>query len=215
MNFCGTRIKTTKPEKTSAKKLELLEVKEDMWDCEKEAIKKHNAAAELQNKGVMLSRLKTLDMTFLGKLDENNNIKFGVFSTKNFECELNMSVTKDGKLSSLSCGLPKPIGDGYRKGLSGKKIHTTGRAYRRVVLTANFVGIVPQKIKDKATVLNNAEIPTYLVAEATWKKRNIQTNPDPLLIAIWEGQVYLAGKFDASIDENYVSKEFSKNPETE
>ena len=38
-------------------------------------------------------------------------------------------------------------------------------------------------------------------------------DPDPLLIAVHKKKVYLIDVFDASIEENYVAKEFSIDAE--
>ena len=213
MNFCGTRI-TTEPavEKTTRKEAGLLQITEGMWKCEKEAIRKHNEQIELKNRGATLSTLKTMDMSFLGKLDKNKNFVFGVFPTTSFDCKLDITLNDSGTLSTMSCGgLPKLIGDGYRTGLRGKKLHT---GYRHYILSANFAGMLPQKTKDKIMALRAAGISTYLVADTHWKTTEAKApNPDPLLIAPFEGKVYLVDVFDASIEENYVASEFTEKQE--
>lgn len=214
MNFCGTRIKTEEAIGKPIKKAELLEIRDDMWKCEKDAVRKHNESIEIQNKGVLLSTFKTMDMSFLGKLGKNKNPVFGVFPVTTFDCKLEITLTEGGTLSTMSCGgLPKLIGDGYRAGLKGKKLHTSYRQYR---LAANFAGMLPQTIKDKIVALKEAGIPTFLVAETHWKMTEFKApNPDPLLIALFETKVYLVDVFDASIQENYVVKEFTEKAETE
>ncbi len=210
MNFCGIRIKTEKAIGKVTKKTELLEIQEGMWKCEKEAIYKHNKRIALQNRGALLPTLKTIDMSFLGKLDKNKYPVFGVFSTNSFnDCKLKIRLNRGGVFGTINCGgLPKLIGDGYREGLKRKKLHTKQKEY---MLTANFVGMIPQKTKDKIIALKDAGISTYLVAETHWKKTEEKApNPDPLLIAPFEGKVYLVDVFDASIEENYVVSEFTE-----
>ncbi len=208
MNFCGVRIKTEPAEGQKTEKLVHLEPQKGMWACEKQAIKTNNEQVVLQNKKVALSKLKTLDMSFLGKLDKDRNPKFGVFPITSFYCALNIKLYQC-KFSNLSCSLPKVIGDGYRSGLKDKKLSENSRSYQ---LEANFVGLVPQKIKDKAEALQNAGARVYLIAETSWEKRELP-KPDPLLIAVNNGKVYLAGVFDASIEENYVAHEFATDAE--
>jgi len=210
MNFCNTRIKTTPAEGKPEKKLELLEVQKGMWDCEKKAIANHNAHVRIQNNGASLSTLKTLDMSFLGKLSKDKDPVFGVFPTTNFECTLDMTLNRDGVFQSVACGLPKAIGDDYRKGLKGKKL---GGSHRYYELKSEFTGLLPQKVKDKIVALKGAGIKTYLVATTTWEKKEIRKDPDPLVIAAYKSKVYLVDVFDASIEENYVAHEFTKDPE--
>jgi len=73
------------------------------------------------------------------------------------------------------------------------------------------VGLVPQKIKEKANALKDADIKTYIIAEAVWKAKEV-ANPDPLVVAYHNNTVYLVGVFDASVEENYAAKEFSIDP---
>lgn len=212
MIFCGSRIKTYPAEGNPAEQLELLEMKKGMWKCEKEAINRHNAQVRLQNKGTALAMLKTLDMSFLGKLNKDKHPVFGVFPTTSFSCTLNVTCGWEGKFSSLSCGLPKAIGDGYKHGLKGKTLGSGSRRYR---LEANFVGLLPQRIKDKIIALKEAGIKTYLVANTTWEKVVVKpVDPDPLVIAVYRKKVYLVDVFDASIEENYVAKEFSEDAQS-
>ncbi len=219
MNFCGTRIKTESAiEKSIKKSEELLEIKKGMWKCEKQAIRDHNAKLELQNKGALLSTLKTMDMSFLGKLDNDKNPVFGVFPTTSFDCKLKISFCKDGSISSINCGgLPKLIGDGYREGLKGKKLRKpSSSSYRTQTLSSSFAGLLPQTTKDKITALKDAGISTYLVADTQWETSALKaSNPDPLLIALFGTKVYLVDVFDASIEENYVASEFAEEQEND
>ncbi len=208
MNFCGTRIKTVPAENKPTKKLELLQIQEGMWACEKQVINNHNELVALQNQGCLLTSLKTLDMSFLGRLDEEKNPKFGVFSTDTFGCHLDLELGSGGKFESLRCGLPKVIGNGYRSGFKGKALSNRRRSYS---LEANFIGLVPQKTKEKVSVLQKAGIKTYIIAETSWEKKE-QPKPDPLVIAFYNSKVYLIDKFDASIEENYIAQEFSIDP---
>jgi hypothetical protein len=210
MIFCGTRIKTQTPEKKAEKKLELLEVQKDMWDCEKKAIKNHNAQVRLQNKGASLSTLKTIDMSFLGKLGEDKKPIFGVFPTTTFDCTLEIRLNRDGAFDRIASGLPKAIGDGYKLGLKGKKLHN---GYKHYSLNAEFSGLLPKIVKEKIVALRKAGISTFLVAETGWVAKEIPKNPDPLVIAHYKGKVYLVDVFDASIEENYVAHEFTEDPE--
>lgn len=212
MNFCGTRIKTAQAERKSTKKLKFLEVQKGMWKPEKQAIKEHNDQVRLQNKGALLTTLKTFpDMSFLGKVDLNKNPVFGVFPTTTFECQLEITLNSDGKLASFSCGLPKIIGNGYRVGLKRKKLSDK---YRRYTLEATFVGLLPQKTKDKITVLKEAGVPTFLIADTHWKETETKPpNPDPIVIAVYNKKVYMVDVFDASIRENYVAHELTEDPE--
>jgi hypothetical protein len=212
MNFCKTRIKTTEPLEKVAPNLKFLEVQPGMWKCEKKAIEQHNCKVALQNKGVILSTLKTVDMSFLGKLDKEKNPVFAVFPTTTFKCVLNITLNRSKKLQSFSSGLPKTIGDGYKTGMKDKVMG--GDDYMpRYKLEANFVGLLPAETKEKITTLRKAGIPTFLVADAVWKKSKKVPNPDPLVIAIYENIAYLVDVFDASIEENYVAKEFTVDPE--
>jgi hypothetical protein len=214
MNFCGTRVKTEEPAvKNPAKKMELLEEQPGMWKCEKEAIKEHNDNVALQNKGALLSTLKTVDMSFLGKLDKNKHPVFGVFPTTSFKCKLTITLGSGGTFSTIGCGgLPKIIGDGYRTGLKGKKL---ANRYKNYNLSANFVGLLPQKTKEKIVVLKEAGIATYLIADTQWKSTPVKApNPDPLVIALYNSTVYLVDVFDASIEENYVAHEFTEDAES-
>ena len=219
MNFCGTRIKTESAvEKTIRKSEELLEVKKGMWKCERQAIKKHNDKILLQNKGALLSTLQTMDMLFLGKLDNDKNPVFGVFPTTSFDCKLKISFAMAGTISNINCGgLPKIIGDGYRAGLKGKKLRkTSSSSYRSQTLSASFVGLLPQTTKDKIVALKEASIPTFLVADTQWQMTALKAvNPDPLLIALFGTKVYLVDVFDASIEENYVASEFAEDQKEE
>lgn len=211
MNFCGTRITTGPAKNKSTKKSELLRMQKGMWKCEKQAIEKHNAEIRLQNKGASLTTLKTIDMSFLRKLDEHKNPVFGVFPTTTFSCCLEITTTWEGKFASLSCGLPKAIGNGYRKGFKGKQL---GKSRKRYSLDAEFVGLLPQKIKDKITALREAGVATYLVANTNWERTEMKPiDPDPLVIASYRGKTYLVDVFDASIEENYVAHEFTEDPE--
>lgn len=213
MNFCGTRIKTTSPVDKVAKKLEFLDIQPGMWRCEKKAIDQHNSKVALQNKGVILSTLKTVDMSFLGKLDQKKNPVFAVFPTTTFRCSLNITLNKSKKLQSISSGLPKIIGEGYRT-LKGKLMAKPGSdGWGQYILNAEFVGLLPTETKEKITTLRKAGIPTFLVANAVWKKSKKVPNPDPLVIAVYENIAYLVDVFDASIEENYVAKEFTVDPE--
>ncbi len=217
MNFCGTRIKTEAAAEKSMKKAEgLLEVQKGMWKCERHAIQKHNEVIELKNRGAYLSTHRTIDMSFLGKLSQDKNPVFGVFPTTSFDCKLKISFRQDGGVASINCGgLPKLIGDGYREGLKNKKLRKqSSSSYRTQTLSASFVGLLPQKTKDKIVALKEAGMPTFLVAEAQWKISEMTTpNPDPLLIAIFGEKVYLVDVFDASIQENYVVSEFTETNE--
>ncbi len=213
MNFCGTRINTQPAAEKKIKNAQKpLEVQKGMWKCEREAVKEHNEKIELQNKGALLSTLKTLDMSFLGKLDDNKNPVFGVFSTASFTCKLTITVNTKGQFSSINCGgLPKLIGDGYREGLKGKKLRKEADWYKRSILSANFVGLLPQTTKDKIIALRETGIPTFLVADTHWKTTEARVpDPDPLLIALHDKKVYLVDVFDASIEENYVVSEFTE-----
>ena len=148
-------------------------------------------------------------MSFLGKLNkENKTLVFGVFPTTTFECTLDIRLDNNGVFQSVACGLPKAIGNGYRTGLKGKKLH---KGYRHYCLNAEFTGLLPQKVKDKITALRGAGIKTYLVASTTWTEKDIPVDPDPLIIAQYKGKVYLVDVFDASIEENYVAHEFSED----
>ena len=213
MNFCGVRIKTEPAAEKKMKKLKPLEVQKDMWACEKEAIEEHNAKVKLQNKGASLSTLNTIDMSFLAsKFDTDKNPIFGVFPATSFNCKLTITLSSNGIFTSLAGGgLPKIISDGYRVGLKGKKLHDRWKQYE---LRARFVGLLPQKTKEKITALRGAGISTYIVAETRWDMKNAKLpNPDPLIIAIHDSKVYLVDVFDASIAENYVAHEFTTDPD--
>ena len=138
-------------------------------------------------------------------------LKFGVFSTDSFKCKLRVGCDAAGKFSSFNSNLPKIINAGYRSGLKGKKL---GGRYREFSLSASFVGLIPQKVKDKIVALKEAGIKTFIIAETAWKVREL-AKPDPLVVAVYDKKVYLVDKFNASIEENYVTKEFSKDPEKE
>lgn len=211
MNFCGTRIKTGPAEGKLTKKSQLLKMKKGLWKCEKQAIEKHNAEIRLQNKGASLTTLKTIDMSFLRKMDQHKNPVFGVFPTTTFSCCLEVTTNWEGKFASLSCGLPKAIGDGYRLGFKGKKLSSSRK---RICLDADFVGLLPQHIKDKIMALRETGVNTYLVANTNWERtEHVALDPDPLVIASHRGKTYLVDVFDASIEENYVAHEFTEDPE--
>ena len=133
------------------------------------------------------------------------------------DCDIEVKITTSEKTKSYYCleiwndySISKYLTNIYNKifhkCLLDKNEHVY---YDRVKISSKFIGIIPEKTKEKVKKACECGLEVYLIKECeSWV--TTQITRDPLIIGIIDGTAYLIDKFDCTDLENYVSKEFTE-----
>lgn len=87
------------------------------------------------------------------------------------------------------------------------------RKSRDIKITAHWAGgLIPETVKEKIEKFKcRKDVQLFIVAEPRWEVEVKKFNPDPLLVAYYNGELFLIDKFDLTTLEHYVVSEFSTN----